>query len=714
MRSQIIPEMLFKKAGKVTIYQRISTLIIVSGAVFLTICLGSYYHTLEQEEEVYATTSEHFANEVDALIALYAQTNVANITDIVYWDEFVKYLNDRNDYWFDENVVSSLGTYHADYHGIYDVNGNFVRKASTSKIKAVDFIPKGVFEQIKQKKILRFFIQLPEGMVVVYGASVHTTKDVYKRVTPPSGYFFIARLLDAGYFRENERINHSKISYVDHAPPPSRDFVTVVKTMKSWDGKVIGKLMFQRPFEVSFQTAKSILFVLGAGAVLIVLIALWYVRLWVHRPLNLITGLFEREDGAGMESLRGLPQEFKYIGRLFNNIDKQKRELESAKAKAEESDRLKSSFLTNISHEIRTPMNAIVGFSDLLLKTDLPPQERHEFTAIINKSGANLVSIIDDLIEMSKIDTNQVSPNDDAVDVDAVLGELYKAVRISIPDHKALDFQIRKPVNRLYGKVITDQVKLTQILTNLVTNAIKYTESGFVLFGYEVNAALAEVEFTVQDSGIGIPKEQQDKIFDRFHRIENDLTIKAGGLGLGLAISKAYVRMLGGRITIDSSSQTGTTVNFTIPLRYGSSLPTAGAPSIVQNAASDHPITILVAEDDNINFLLIQKMLHQSAHRIIRAKDGLEAVRCCAAQPDIDLVLMDIKMPVMDGYAAFEEIRRTRPELPVIAQTAYASPEDEKKIMQCGFRGYISKPINKEKLFDLIDPICALKYASDR
>jgi CheY-like chemotaxis protein len=357
-------------------------------------------------------------------------------------------------------------------------------------------------------------------------------------------------------------------------------------------------------------------------------------------------------------------------------------------------------------------MNAIVGFSDLLLKTDLPQKERQDYTAIINTSGVNLVSIIDDLIEMSKIDTNQVSPNDDAVDIDVVLGELHKAIQISIPEHKLLDFQIRKPVNRLFGKVITDQVKLTQVLTNLITNAIKYTESGFVIFGYEVNANLTEIEFTVQDSGIGIPQEHQARIFDRFHRIENDFTIKAGGLGLGLAISKAYVKMMGGRITIDSSDSNGTTISFTIPLRYGNSIRTIGQQGVAHTAKASNGITILIAEDDNINFLLIQKMLHQGTHHIIRAKDGQEAIDICTDQENIDLVLMDIKMPVKDGYTAFEEIRSFRPNLPIIAQTAYASSEDEKKILGCGFRGYISKPIKKEKLFELIENIIASKYSA--
>lgn len=698
------------RLGKITIYQKISLLIILSGVLFLGLCLAIYYYTVEQEKEVYQSTTEHFDNEVNALLALNAQTNISNIIDIVYWDEFVKYLKDKNQHWFDENITSSVATYQADYLGIYSLDGKFVNRASTAKIKSKGFIPKAVFKKLRQKRLLSFYLDLPEGKAVVYGASVHGTKDIYEKVTEPSGYFFIVQLLDADYFSTLEKMNNSKITFRNHGFKPGHDHIFAVKDLKSWDGRTLNQLVFTRPFDVSFNTTKSILALLMASFVFIIICSLWYTRQWVYKPLKLITGIFEKEGETDMEALKDIPGEFKHIGKLVNENGKQQKLLEQAKAKAEESDRLKSSFLTNISHEIRTPMNAIVGFSDLLLKTDLQQKERQEYTAIINKSGANLVSIIDDLIEMSKIDTNQVSPNEDAVDVDAVLYELHKAVQISIPEHKPLDFQIRKPVNRLYGKVITDQVKLTQVLTNLVTNAIKYTESGFVIFGYEVNANLAEIEFTVQDSGIGIPPEHQAKIFDRFHRIENDFTIKAGGLGLGLAISKAYVKMMGGSITIDSSDSDGTTIHFTIPLRYGNSIPLASQHAETYTVKASKIITILVAEDDNINFLLIQKMLHQSAHHIIRAKDGQEAIDICTAEENIDLVLMDIKMPVKDGYAAFEEIKAFRPNLPVVAQTAYASSEDEKKILNCGFRGYISKPIKKEKLFDLIEKIIASKY----
>lgn len=402
--------------------------------------------------------------------------------------------------------------------------------------------------------------------------------------------------------------------------------------------------------------------------------------------------------------LKNIPYEFRYIGTLFKeNID-QKKLLEVAKAKAEESDRLKSSFLTNISHEIRTPMNAIAGFSDLLLNANLNDTERADYINIINNSGKNLVSIIDDLIEMSKIDTNQVVPNYAAVDIDACLTELYQTIKISIPTTKQIDFQIRKPVKGLTQQITTDGVKLRQILTNMITNAIKYTESGFVQFGYELINDETIIQFVIQDSGIGIHESQHQKIFDRFHRIENDYTIKAGGLGLGLAISKAYVHMLGGTISFESSEHKGSTFSFTIPVKYaGNSFIPIKTPSL--GSVSQREISILVAEDDNINFLLIQKILTSNHYNVLRARDGQEAVNICSSNPVVNLVLMDIKMPILNGYEAFNQIKTIRPELPVIAQTAYASAEDEEKIFMFGFRGYISKPINKEKLFAIITEI---------
>lgn len=699
-----------KRIQGATIYRKIVFLIIFSSLVFFGLFFSIYYYTSLQEKEVYKKALGHFDNEVNSVLELDAQTNMSNIIDMVYWDEFVNYINTKDHHWFDENITSSVETYKADYLGIYDLDGKFISRAATKHLKTVDFIPKDVFEVLKKKRVMQFYVKLPEGYAQVFGATVHQTQDIYEKKGKPHGFFFIVKLLNEEYFSGLEKVNNSEIDFAANQPEAADTHIAVGKELKDWTGAAINSVVFRRPFDVSFHTTKSILWILIITYAINLLFYLIYARLWIHNPLNLITRLLDSGQERNMESLKGIPAEFKYIGNMFKENDDQKKLLEAAKAKAEESDRLKSSFLTNISHEIRTPMNAIAGFSNLLLGPDITEEERAEYTKIINRSGSNLISIIDDLIEMSRIDTNQIAPNYTDVDLNSLMAELYKTIKISIPDHKEIDFGIVKPVKPLAENIIIDEVKLKQVLTNLVTNAVKYTEKGFVAFGYEVNEDRSEIRFTIQDSGIGIEEDQQSKIFERFHRIENDYTIKAGGLGLGLAISKAYISMLGGSIWVESDENVGTTFTFTIPLQRSAEANTA-IDNLMHAAKPEVTpvITILIAEDDNINFLLIQKMLNMNKHIIIRAKNGQEAVDICTENANIDLVLMDIKMPVMDGYQAFEIVKILRPSLPVIAQTAFSSSDDEIKIRKLGFHGYISKPIKKERLFEIIDEVMESK-----
>lgn len=677
------------------------------GVIFVAICCVIYYYTIQQEREVREKAVAQFESEIDAIIELEDRANIANIVDISYWDECIRFVNTKDDKWFLHNVVYAMDTYDADYMAIYGPDGDFIRKQSTKAITTVDFIPKDVFPILREKRLMKFHIRIPEGYAQVFGCTVHPTADVLERKTPAEGYFFIIKLLNDDYFAPMQPIYKASISLGGSMAEPIDHTITAIRPLKDFEGNVINHLNYRRNFDVSFYITKGILILMMVLDVLSISIFLMKANKWIYRPLHLVKKVLESGDRRYIDALRKAPGEFGYIGRLFSEYKKQKLMLEAAKLKAEESDRLKSSFLTNISHEIRTPMNAITGFSELLLNPEISEREKAEYIKIINSSGRNLVSVIDDLIEMSKIDTNQVTPNYSAVDIDAIVDELYQSIKISIPEKKAIDFQVRKPVNPLSGKIITDNVKLRQILVNLVTNAVKYTEHGFVLFGYEVDESRGVIEFMVQDSGIGIDEVHHQKIFERFHRIENDYTIKAGGLGLGLAISKAYVNMLGGEISFESSPVKGTTFTFTLPIRY------ADIPEEKTNEfpipVRVRPVTVLVAEDDNINFLLMQKLLRMQQHIILRAKDGQEAVDICQANPNIDVVLMDIKMPVLDGYQAFSQIKLFRPNLPVIAQTAYASIEDQKKIHAFGFAGYISKPINKDELFEMIGSVASVK-----
>ncbi|HEX3009449.1 MAG TPA: ATP-binding protein, partial [Bacteroidales bacterium] len=367
----------------------------------------------------------------------------------------------------------------------------------------------------------------------------------------------------------------------------------------------------------------------------------------------------------------------------------------------EESDRLKSVFLANLSHEIRTPMNAILGFSGFLKDNTLPEETRHNFIDIIHTSGNQLLSIINDIIEISKIETNQIVPHFAPVQIDTLLDDIYQIFQIiSLENNVELKMKTDMSPNLT---IITDDTKLRQVLTNLLTNAFKFTKEGFIELG--CNEKGGQIEFYVKDTGIGIDKKFFKVIFERFRQIENDLSIQKGGSGLGLAISKAYIEMMGGTISVDSKENVGSVFTFTLP----NIKPLEKIHPVVHE--TEEPVLkekdalILIAEDDDLNFMFLEEMLSQNKFKILRAYNGKDAVDKVALDSGIDLVLMDIKMPVMNGYEAFDIIKQKYPYIPVIAQTAYALEEDHDRILKAGFNGYITKPIKREMLFKLINQL---------
>jgi CheY-like chemotaxis protein/two-component sensor histidine kinase len=350
-------------------------------------------------------------------------------------------------------------------------------------------------------------------------------------------------------------------------------------------------------------------------------------------------------------------------------------------------------------------MNAIMGFSDLLHDSDLKEAERLEYLKIIKNSGGSLVSIIEDLIEMSKIDAKQIIPNYKGLDIEKCITELYDSIKVTIPKDKEIQFYILENPEKLQGNILTDETKLKQIIVNLITNALKFTDRGFVAFGYSINKEKEVLEFKIEDSGMGISENYLKVIFDRFRRIEGDGSIELSGLGLGLSITKAYVEMLGGEIKVSSTIGLGSIFSFTIPLRLDQTVKAIKPKKVKSFYRNYDNEIILVAEDDTINFLLLKKIIESKNHTVIRAKNGQEAVDICTENPNITLVFMDIKMPVLDGYQAYEKIKVIKPELPVIAQTAYSSFEDKEKMMQFGFMDCITKPLDKEKVFELLDTV---------
>ncbi|GGA67172.1 hypothetical protein GCM10008015_04870 [Flavobacterium palustre] len=664
-----------------------------------------FYYINQTEKEAYRNSVELFDGKVSQLLILESKPILTAINNDTNWDEFVNFTVTKDSVWYHETISNELNIYGADYLGVYDKRKQFIMRTPTPTIKTLDFIPKESMFYLDKVGIGKFYLQIPEGIVEVTGATIHASDDPLKNKSKTSGYFFAVRLINAKFIKNLENITSSRIKIigVDEVIPEQRHVVSSVFPLKDAKGALIGKLLFERKFEVYFENTITILYAIIVVFLIYLAVSLFYTQKLVYRPLYLVRKALEKGSKSAINELKKTSGEFSYIGNLFEENSNQKLDLINAKIKAEEGDLLKASFLANLSHEIRTPMNAINGFTELILNTELSKEESIEYLNVIQNNGKNLVSIIDDLIEMSKIDSNQISPNFSEINLESCIVELYKTVKVTIPKTKAVKFKlIKSPVAAAYN-IVTDEIKLKQVIINLLTNAIKYTDEGLVTFSYEIDEKENLIHFTIQDTGAGIDEDHHKHVFDRFKRVENDKSIQVGGLGLGLSISKAYIEILGGTISLESEVGVGSTFYFSIPLQYAKVEHIVVRPIREKEIVKSENKVILIAEDDNINFLLFQKMMQKMPYTIIRAHNGQEAVDICINNSDIDLVLMDIKMPIMNGFEAIEQIRPIRPELSIIAQTAYSSSEDEVKIKKAGFDDYITKPLNRERLFELIN-----------
>jgi signal transduction histidine kinase/ActR/RegA family two-component response regulator len=387
----------------------------------------------------------------------------------------------------------------------------------------------------------------------------------------------------------------------------------------------------------------------------------------------------------------------------FQNEEKEKRaaELIIAKEKAEESDRLKSAFLANMSHEIRTPMNGILGFAELLKEPKLTGEEQQEYIGIIEKSGARMLNIINDIISISKIESGQIEISISETNVNKQIVFLYTFFKPEA-ELKGIQLSIKNSLPAKEAIINTDREKIYSIFTNLIKNAIKFTVAGSIEFGYEKKENC--LEFFVKDTGIGIRQAQKEIIFERFRQGSESLTRNYEGAGLGLSISKAYVEMLGGKIWVESELGKGSIFYFTIPCNVESE-----EKNVIQDIVSDdgeenqiNNLKILIAEDDETSEMLLRMAVKIFCKEILTVRTGVEAIEACRNNPDIDLVLMDVKMPEMDGYTAVRHIRQFNKDVVIIAQTAYGLAGDREKAMNAGCNGYISKPIKKDELMALI------------
>lgn len=377
--------------------------------------------------------------------------------------------------------------------------------------------------------------------------------------------------------------------------------------------------------------------------------------------------------------------------------------LRKATEKAQESDRLKSAFLSNMSHEIRTPMNAICGFSNLLNDSSVTEEQKQSFVEIININSQQLLGIINDIIDISKIESGQITVARYKFSLNNLIREL-ELLFSQTAKLQGIELRVHLGLSDEEDIIESDEVKIRQIVNNLVFNALKFTQKGTIEFGYNLKENY--FKFFVADTGIGIPSDKFKPIFERFQQVENGVSQSRNGTELGLPISRAFAELLGGEIWLTSEFGEGTTFYFTIPY-----LPMGKSKGIslksTEKPCEFKDIVVMIAEDDEPNYLYLKELLKPTGAIVLRAKNGREAVDVCLNQK-VDVVLMDIKMPVMDGLEATQELRGKGVEIPIIAQTAYALSDDKARITSVGCNYYISKPISPTELFGALQQVLSI------
>ncbi|HAF29898.1 MAG TPA: hypothetical protein DCG75_12720 [Bacteroidales bacterium] len=395
----------------------------------------------------------------------------------------------------------------------------------------------------------------------------------------------------------------------------------------------------------------------------------------------------------------------KHQTQLEKLVEQRTRQLKFAKERAEESDRLKSSFLANMSHEIRTPMNAIIGFSELISEADIDQPQRKELITHLNSNCNSLLHLIDDIIDIARIEAGQLRIFKQDCFINQTFIELYEAFsETQLKENKNVELIVEIENTDEHLSIHTDPYRFKQVMNNLIGNAIKFTDQGFIKFGYQISPKGYEdfIKFFVQDTGIGLNKDEQKEIFEQFRKIDSRETDKLyRGAGLGLAISKNLVNELGGEIWTESEPGIGSTFYFTLPF-IKTNKKYKHTEEVNTNYNWENK-TILIAEDEESNIKMIKLVLQKTNVNIIHVQNGEKAINYCQENKQIDLVLLDIKMPRVNGLDATKQIRKFNKKIPIIAFSAYAMPIDQQNARKAGCTDFIAKPIKKDKLLEKLN-----------
>lgn len=552
--------------NKLSIYQRM--LLVLSSVAMLLVVMFILIFVIKnrQKELLIDNMKNQLESEVNALMKLKGQTLDQIAFDYTYWDEFYQMVDKGNRAWFNENISTIVQAYHVDNVIVVDTFYRVVHKASADSFSEKNIISRDAIQEIFKHRILRYYLMYEGVLYEISAAIIHSTDDPTHMVSKPHGALFVVKKWDSNYIKELSDITGNEVKIGNAANLITDDDAVLYKlALKDYNHIEIGSVSFiKRSSFMGLYNNLSIylLIILITSLLISFIIFSLSIRRWISDPLKLISTILYEEDKQKIEELKRAPGEFSKIGNLFQTYSQHKQELNRAKTRAEQSDKLKTSFLLNLSHEIRTPMNAIMGFTELLKSDSTTEEEKMAYLKMLKDSSSRLFNTINDIVDMSKIETGNIEIFKTSFKIGEIVNDLfikYKEESVSKKIKLISEISDQDAVRYIHS----DKEKIFTVLSHLVRNSIKYTDQGFVRISVILEGE--DVVFIIEDTGIGIPKSRQETIFESFWRGELTVSDKYEGSGLGLTISKAYSDLLGGKLWFESEFGKGTKFYFSVP-----------------------------------------------------------------------------------------------------------------------------------------------------
>jgi len=538
---------------------------------FAIITFIAFYLNNQKKKIFLQSNVSQIEKSINAAIS-FEETRISQVVfDYTFWDEMVDCIEKRNYRWAHEIIDPAIITYGVSSISLFDINGNKVYTKNNANSAILDKYrySKNIIDSLRTSKFIHFYDLTPLGIIDVYGATVHNTNDP-QRKTLPKGFLFMAKVIDNKYINDLSTLTSTRVNLVSDtlSVQETKHTVKIFKPIKIVSLKLYRYLYFEKelPFIKQFDRFSvefiGLFFLAMIGFIFVFLYLTTY---WINRPLKIVEEALESDDVQKIKRLDRFGREFDKIGRLIFLYISQKTSLEELKNKAQESDRLKSAFMANMSHEIRTPLNGIVGFSELLCNTNTTDESSENYRKIIRKCSNDLMRLIGDILDYSKIESGQLVITKEHFSAEALFTELsnHYEQKTEILMQKGVQLIFKKTG----GEIVlnSDKQRVKQILTNLISNSMKFTENGVIEVDFYVDGK--NVIFTVMDTGIGISEEVQQVIFERFWQAAQPKTSKLyGGTGLGLALSKGLVDLLNGKISVKSKLGYGSIFTVEIPL----------------------------------------------------------------------------------------------------------------------------------------------------